>query len=30
MNVLQVDDVGIGGDTPADIAKVEAFLKTRG
>ena len=26
MNVLQVDDVGIGVDTPEDIVKVEAIL----
>ncbi|MDH3346402.1 MAG: hypothetical protein OEL75_04380, partial [Kiritimatiellaceae bacterium] len=26
MNVLEVDDVGIGVDTPEDIAKVEAVL----
>jgi CMP-2-keto-3-deoxyoctulosonic acid synthetase len=29
MNVLQVDDVGIGVDTPEDIVKVEAILATR-
>lgn len=27
MNVLQVDDVGIGVDTPEDVLKVEAILK---
>ena len=29
MNVLQVDDVGIGVDTPEDILKVEAILARR-
>lgn len=29
MNVLQVEDVGIGVDTPEDIAKVEAILASR-
>ncbi len=26
MNVLQVEDVGVGVDTPEDILKVEAIL----
>jgi CMP-2-keto-3-deoxyoctulosonic acid synthetase len=26
MNVLQVEDIGIGVDTPEDILKVEAIL----
>ncbi|MBI9019928.1 MAG: 3-deoxy-manno-octulosonate cytidylyltransferase [Verrucomicrobia bacterium] len=30
MNVLQVDDVGIGVDTPEDIEKVERILKEQG
>jgi 3-deoxy-manno-octulosonate cytidylyltransferase (CMP-KDO synthetase) len=30
MNVLQVDDVGIGVDTPEDIVKVEKILKELG
>lgn len=29
MNVLQVEDVGIGVDTPEDILKVEAILARR-
>jgi 3-deoxy-manno-octulosonate cytidylyltransferase (CMP-KDO synthetase) len=29
MNVLEVDDVGIGVDTPEDIAKVEAILTSK-
>jgi CMP-2-keto-3-deoxyoctulosonic acid synthetase len=29
MNVLQVDDVGIGVDTPEDILKVEAILASK-
>jgi 3-deoxy-manno-octulosonate cytidylyltransferase (CMP-KDO synthetase) len=30
MNVLEVDDVGIGVDTPADVAKVEQILREQG
>jgi CMP-2-keto-3-deoxyoctulosonic acid synthetase len=30
MNVLQVNDVGIGVDTPEDIVKVEKILKELG
>ena len=29
MNVLQVEDAGIGVDTPEDIVKVEAILARR-
>jgi CMP-2-keto-3-deoxyoctulosonic acid synthetase len=29
MNILQVEDVGIGVDTPEDILKVEAILARR-
>jgi CMP-2-keto-3-deoxyoctulosonic acid synthetase len=29
MNVLQVEDVGIGVDTPEDILKVEATLASK-